>query len=31
LRGADLTLPAEVLLELDRVRADHDARWNIFG
>jgi aryl-alcohol dehydrogenase-like predicted oxidoreductase len=31
LRSADLELPAEVLLELDRVRADHDARWNLFG
>ncbi len=31
LRSAHLTLPAELLLELDRVRADHDARWNIFG
>jgi aryl-alcohol dehydrogenase-like predicted oxidoreductase len=31
LRSADLTLSAEVLLDLDRVRTDHDARWNIFG
>jgi aryl-alcohol dehydrogenase-like predicted oxidoreductase len=31
LRSADLTLPPELLAELDRVRTEHDARWNIFG
>lgn len=31
LRSAELELSPEVLRELDRVRADHDARWNIFG
>jgi aryl-alcohol dehydrogenase-like predicted oxidoreductase len=31
LRSADLKLSAEVLQELDRLRADYDARWNIFG
>jgi aryl-alcohol dehydrogenase-like predicted oxidoreductase len=31
LRSADLVLSEETLAALDRVRALHDARWNMFG
>jgi aryl-alcohol dehydrogenase-like predicted oxidoreductase len=31
LRSAQISLSREVLEQLDRVRAQHDARWNMFG